>query len=191
VSILIRGYGCEQFGFALLPNTLEVVLGASSPDNYSMFTPVWADCKEGNKSTLRNYFKKIARLFLFQYLSNMSLDSHQERLRSCARPSSKALLCAHPIIPCFCLPSNIFPFMLDIKLGLPRPLVLGPTHCIFNQSLNPIGIHLFCCAHGGEEITSHEVVRNVFASIVKNVGFHVLREWTHILPLSSLQSSFG
>jgi hypothetical protein len=58
-SILIRGYGCEQFGFAPLPSTLEVVLGASSLDNNSMFTPVWVDWKEGNKLTLGNYFKKI------------------------------------------------------------------------------------------------------------------------------------
>jgi len=191
VSILIRGYGCEQFGFALLPNALEVVLGAFSPNNYNMFTPVWAACKEGNKSTLGSYFKKIARPFFFQYLFNMSFDSHQARLRSCARSNSKTLLCAHPVIPCFHLPSNIFPSMLDIKLGLPHPLVLGPTHCIFSQLLNPMGIHFFCCAHGGEKITSYDVIRDVFASIVKNVGFHVLREQTHILPFSSLQSSFG
>jgi len=51
-----------------------------------------------------------------------------------------------------------------------------------------MGIHLLYCTHGGEKITSHDVVQNIFAYIVINARFHVLREQTHILPLSSHQS---
>jgi hypothetical protein len=56
--------------------------------------------------------------------------------------------------------------MLHIKLALPHPLVFGITHYIFGQLLNPMGIHLLCCAHGGEKIASHDVIWDVFASIV-------------------------
>jgi DNA-directed RNA polymerase specialized sigma24 family protein len=33
-----------------------------------------------------------------------------------------------------------------------------------------MGIHLFCYTHGGERATSHDVVQDVFASIVKMYG---------------------
>jgi hypothetical protein len=39
-----------------------------------------------------------------------------------------------------------------------------------------MGIHLFRCAHGEEKTTSHDAVRDAFASIVTDVGFHVARE---------------
>jgi hypothetical protein len=37
-----------------------------------------------------------------------------------------------------------------------------------------MGIH-FHCAHGGEKMTSHDVVQDASVAIVKDVGFHVLR----------------
>jgi hypothetical protein len=36
--------------------------------------------------------------------------------------------------------------------------------------VRPMGIHLFCYTHGGERATSHDVVQDVFASIVKMYG---------------------
>jgi len=50
-------------------------------------------------------------------------------------------------------------------------------------------IHLFHCVHGGECITTHDVVQDSFISIAKDVGFHVLHEQTHVLSMSFLQSS--
>jgi hypothetical protein len=44
-----------------------------------------------------------------------------------------------------------------------------------------MGMCLFCCTHGGERITSHDVVQYVFVAIVKIVGFHVSQEQTHVL----------
>jgi hypothetical protein len=35
---------------------------------------------------------------------------------------------------------------------------------------------------GKSYIFTHDVVRNVFACIFRNVGFHVLREQTYVLP---------
>jgi hypothetical protein len=59
-----------------------------------------------------NHFKKLFQKISHDHsiFSNMSFDSHQTCLRSCARPCSKTWLCAHPIIPCFRLPSNVFFF---------------------------------------------------------------------------------
>ncbi len=52
-------------------------------------------------------------------------------------------------------------------------LTLGLSHCICEQ---PLGMHLFRCAHGEEKTTSHNVVRDAFAFIMKDVRFHVLHE---------------
>jgi hypothetical protein len=70
----------------------------------------------------------------------------------------------------------------------PHPLTLGLTPCICGQLLDPLRIHLFHYAHGGNRIASHDIVQDGFASIVKDVGFHVLQEQIHIFSLSSLQS---
>jgi hypothetical protein len=61
-------------------------------------------------------------------------------------------------------------------LGLSHLLVLGVSHDICNQPSDPMGILLFCCTHGGERTASHDVVRNVFVAIAKDVKFHVSRK---------------
>ncbi len=77
--------------------------------------------------------------------------------------------------------------MLWTKLGLSHPLVLGLTHYICGHPLNPMGIHLLHCTHGGEKTTSHNVIRDAFMSIVRDVRFHILQEQTHILRPPSFQ----
>jgi hypothetical protein len=44
-----------------------------------------------------------------------------------------------------------------------------------------MGIHLFRYTHGGEMTISHDVVRDAFAFIAKDVKFHVLQKQTHVL----------
>jgi hypothetical protein len=40
-----------------------------------------------------------------------------------------------------------------------------------------MGIHILCCAHGGDKTTSHDVMQeDVFASFARDVKFYVLRE---------------
>jgi len=84
----------------------------------------------------------------------------------------------------------IFFSMLQTMLGFPHFLVFSLTHCICGQLLDPMGIHLFRCANGGERTTSHDVVQDVFAYIMKDTRFHVLWEQTHIFLQPSLQSFY-
>jgi hypothetical protein len=65
-------------------------------------------------------------------------------------------------------------------------MTLSLTHYVCGESLNPLGIHFLRCAHGREKTTSHDVVQDAFASIVKDAGFHVLWEQTYVLPLPFL-----
>jgi hypothetical protein len=52
-----------------------------------------------------------------------------------------------------------------------------------------MGIHFFHYTHGEERTTSHDVVRDVFVTIAKDVRFHVSRKQSPILMPHALQSS--
>jgi hypothetical protein len=69
-------------------------------------------------------------------------------------------------------------------------MALSLTHCTYGQLINSMGIHLLEGSCGRKCTTSHDV-QNTFASISKNVGFHIFHEQTHVLLMFSslLQSS--
>jgi hypothetical protein len=83
----------------------------------------------------------------------MSSYLHQTHLKFYVRPSVGAWLSTCLVIPCFHLPLDVFSFVSRTRLGLPHPLALNLTHCICGSSLDPMGIHLHCCAHGGERMS--------------------------------------
>jgi hypothetical protein len=70
---------------------------------------------------------------------------------------------------------NVFFIALHTKLDISHPLVLGVSHCIYNQPLDPMGIHFLCYAHGEEGSISHDILRDVFVGIAKDVRFHILQ----------------
>lgn len=74
-------------------------------------------------------------------------------------------LCNHPF---FCLASDVFSITLCIKLGLSHPLIVGMSHYICNQPLDLMRIHLFPCDHGGEKMTLHDIVQDVFVAIARD-----------------------
>ncbi len=53
----------------------------------------------------------------------------------------------------------------------------------FGNTIEAMGIHLFCCIHSGEKTASHDVVQDVFAFIVKDARFQILQKQTHVFPL--------
>ncbi len=86
------------------------------------------------------------------------------------------------VIPFFCLPLDVLFITLCIRLGFSHLLVFRVSHCICSQPLDPIRIHLLCCMHGGKRMASHDVVQNVFATIARDVGFHVSQEQNPSTP---------
>jgi hypothetical protein len=79
----------------------------------------------------------------FNIILDMSSHLHQAHLRSYVRPGAGAWLFACLIIPCFYLPLYVFSSTLLTKLSFPHPLILGLTHCVCGELLDPLGIHLF------------------------------------------------
>jgi hypothetical protein len=79
------------------------------------------------------------------------------------------------------LASYVFSSTLCTKLGLPHHVDLEYIHCIYGELLDLAGTHLIYCSHGGDQIIFHDAIRDVFASIVKDMGFHVSHEQIHVL----------
>jgi len=148
-------------------------------------TPLWVDCKKGCNSTLGKHFKEITWSSFSSILSYLLwIPSHTFKILHIAK--NKCLLVCSPIHPFFWFDFKCFLPWMCIGLGLPHPLALSLSHCIFGQPLDPMKIHLFCWVHGKERTTSYNVMQDAFASIVRNAGFHVMREHTHFFPPPTL-----
>jgi len=141
-------------------------------------TPFEQLVKRGTNPLQETNSKRLHNHFFSNIIFDMSSDLHQAQLRSYARPGAWVWMFVHLVIPCFHFPLNVFSFALWTKLSLPHPLALSLTHCIYDQPLDPMGIHLFHYAHGGEKTTSHDVVQDAFISIVRYMAFHVWRDQT-------------
>jgi hypothetical protein len=110
-------------------------------------------------------------------------------LKSCVSLGVGVWLFAHLVIPPFYLIFEVLFCALCTKLSLPHALTLKVIHCICGQLLDLARTHL-CCSHGGEQIASHNVVQDAFASIVKDARSHVSHEQTHVFPPPSFQSIY-
>jgi hypothetical protein len=55
-------------------------------------------------------------------------------------------------------------------VSLLHHIVCGLSCCIYKQLIKSMGIYLFPCSHRGECIITHNIVWNVFASIVRQVN---------------------
>ncbi len=86
-------------------------------------------------------------------------------------PCVATWLLTHPIIHFFCLLLNVLFTVMRIKFSFSHLLFVEVLHYICSQPLDPMGIHLFRCMHGGEKITLHDVVRNTFMIVARDVGF--------------------
>jgi hypothetical protein len=139
--------------------------------------------KKGVDWFQKNISNKLHDHYFSNIISKMILNSHHVHLKSCVGPSVNAWLFVHLVILSFHLALDVFYFVSCIRLGLPHPLTLKLIHYICGQPLNLVGTHLLCCSHGGEWIASHNVVQNVFTSIVKDTWFHVSKPMSFYYPL--------
>jgi len=136
--------------------------------------------ERGVKQFQKNILRRLHNDSFFNIIFDLPLDLYCACLRSCVRLRVGPWLFACLIIFFFHLASNVFSFAMYNRLGLPPLLVLDLSHYICGQPLDPMGIRLLCCAHGGEKIVSHDLVWDAFASITRIASFHVTCEQTHI-----------
>lgn len=133
---------------------------------------------------------KISNKLQNHFFSNIIIDTtsnlHHTHLKSCASPRMNAWIFVHSTIPPFHITSNVFPYALCIKLGLPHPLVFRVTHYIGGQTLDLARNHLLCCSHGGKWIAPHDVIWNAFTLIMRDM-FQMNKPMSfHHLPFNFL-----
>jgi len=98
---------------------------------------------------------------------------------------------AQIVIPLFYLPLAIFSIAFKIKLNLRHPSIVNLPHCVYNDPVYPIRIHLLLFTHHNEHTKTHNVHHD-FASITCEINFHMLRkhhEHLHKLHSSTFQTS--
>ncbi len=83
----------------------------------------------------------------------------------------------------------MFFFALWILLSFPHPLVIGLTHSIYGQSLDPMGIHVVHCAHGEKRTTSSGVIQDALHPLQKMQSLMFFQKQTHVLSPPFFQSS--
>jgi hypothetical protein len=52
--------------------------------------------------------------------------------------------------------------------------------------IDPMGIHVLCCAYDIKHTKTHDAVHNIFVAIVWNVSFHMGWEQLHAFPSATL-----
>ncbi len=173
--VLIEGHWGKQFEFIPLPGMLEVILGVSSLNCGNMSYPHLGSLQRKEQINFEKLFQKGYMTIPFPTSFLTCLWIHIKHTWGLVqKPSVGAWLSICLVIPCFFLPLDVFSFILWTELGLPQLLVIGLTHYICDQPIDPMEIHLLHRVHGGERTTSHDVVRDAFVSIAKDARFQVL-----------------
>jgi len=89
----------------------------------------------------------------------------------------------------FQLVSLVFSIVLWTQLGLPHPLVARILWCVCTHLINLMGIHLLYCVHGNEWARTHDVVCDIFTTIVWDVSFQMGQRQFHALPSNMFNPS--
>jgi len=74
-------------------------------------------------------------------------------------------------------------------LGLLHSSIAGIFQCLCTHPINLMCIHLLYYVQGNEHMGTHDVVCNTFATIARDVGFHVGWKQLHVLPSTTFNSS--
>jgi hypothetical protein len=128
-------------------------------------------------------------LALSNMFSNKTFEAHHAQILSCSNLGVDVWFIIWVISPTFRLSSLVFCTTFYTQLRLFYPSITNIPQCVCTHPIDPIGIHLSHGVHGNKHTKTHDVIRDTFATIAQNVGFHVGREQLHVL-LSTTFNSF-
>ncbi len=100
----------------------------------------------------------------FSMLSNEIYKAHRAQILSCSSLGANIWFTTQPIFLAFQLSSLVFSTSLHMQLGLPHPSIVGILWCVYTHPINPMGIHLICCAHGNERTGTHDAIHDTFVA---------------------------
>jgi len=88
----------------------------------------------------------------------------------------------------FWLSSPSFSTTFQMWLGLPHPSIACIPWCMCTHPINVTSLHILCCAHGNEHMSTHDVVHDTFVAIAWDANFHVGQEQLHLIFSTSFHS---
>ncbi len=106
-------------------------------------------------------------------LFNKTFEAYHAQILSCCDLWVGVWLIIRPIFPTFQLPSLVFCTTFCKQLGLSHLSIASILWCVCTHPIDPMGIHLLCCAHGNERTETHDAICDTFATIAQDVGFHL------------------
>jgi hypothetical protein len=98
-------------------------------------------------------------------LSNGISKTHHAQILSCFGQGAGAWLTIQLIFPRFRLTSLVFSTTFQIRLGLPHPSIASILQCMCTHPIDPMGIHLLCCAHVNKRTWTHDVFATPLLSL--------------------------
>jgi hypothetical protein len=100
-------------------------------------------------------------------------EDHHAYILSCSNLGVGTWLIAWPIFPTFQLSSPSFSTTPWMRFKLPHLSIACLPWCVCTHRIDPMGIHLLCCAHGNEHTKTHYATHDIFIVIARDVGFHM------------------
>jgi hypothetical protein len=154
------------------------------PPTHACFLPFEQQVVQLHESILKCLHHHTFFSMFFDGIS----EAHYVWNLSCFSPKASVWFTTRQVFLTFQLPSLVFSIALRTWLGLPHPLIICILQCVCTHPINLMGIHFLCCVHGNEHIGTHDAIRNTFATITQNLGFHVGKKQIHALPLITFNS---
>jgi len=138
--------------------------------------------------TINGSFKNFILEHLHHHtIINMCFDeffeAHHAQILSCLGFRVGAWFITLLIFP-------IFSTSLRMWLGLTHLLIASFFQCVCTHPIDPMGIHLLCCAHDNECMGTHDAIHNIFVAIVQDIGLFVEQEQLHALLSAMFTSSY-
>ncbi len=71
--------------------------------------------------------------------------------------------------------------MLHFHFDLIQPLIYSLLMCECGYGLDKFGTHLTCCLFEGQQIATHDVIKDVMYALAQKNGHNVWKEWWYAL----------
>jgi hypothetical protein len=119
---------------------------------------------------------------------DMIFKAHRAQILSCSSARVGVWLTIWLIFLSFWPTSLVFSTVFQIRLGLPHLLVASILQCGCTHPIDPMGIHLLCCAHDDEHTWTHDAIHDTSVAIAHDASSWG-QEQLHVLLSNTFNSS--
>jgi len=120
---------------------------------------------------------------------DMIFKAHRAQILSCSGTRVGVWLTIQLIFLSFQPTSFIFSIVFQIRLGLPHLSIANILQCVCTHPIDPMDIHLLCCAHDDEHTWTHDVIHDTSVAIAHDASSHMGWEQLHVLLSNTFNSS--